>query len=117
MITDVCLCHYTSHGHCGLLTADGRVEAHTHEITATGTLDPAAVPGGLAFGGSARVLEHSQMRTYILTSDRGDVYFLEMNRCGHGDLYHGNTWVDAMGCGGPEVSDFVRRMGADCDGD
>ena len=24
MITDVCLCEYTSHGHCGLLTTDGR---------------------------------------------------------------------------------------------
>src|SRR5262249_54247541 len=23
---DVCLCEYTSHGHCGLLTADGRVD-------------------------------------------------------------------------------------------
>src|SRR3954451_12952641 len=26
VITDVCLCEYTSHGHCGVLTADGRVD-------------------------------------------------------------------------------------------
>jgi porphobilinogen synthase len=26
VMTDVCLCEYTSHGHCGLLTADGRVD-------------------------------------------------------------------------------------------
>jgi porphobilinogen synthase len=26
VIGDVCLCEYTSHGHCGLLTADGRVD-------------------------------------------------------------------------------------------
>jgi porphobilinogen synthase len=26
VITDVCLCEYTSHGHCGLITADGRVD-------------------------------------------------------------------------------------------
>jgi porphobilinogen synthase len=26
VITDVCLCEYTSHGHCGLVTADGRVD-------------------------------------------------------------------------------------------
>jgi porphobilinogen synthase len=26
VITDVCLCEYTSHGHCGLLAADGSVE-------------------------------------------------------------------------------------------
>ncbi len=26
VMTDVCLCEYTSHGHCGLLTADGEVE-------------------------------------------------------------------------------------------
>ncbi|WP_243362038.1 porphobilinogen synthase [Fundidesulfovibrio terrae] len=25
LITDVCLCEYTSHGHCGILTDDGRV--------------------------------------------------------------------------------------------
>lgn len=25
VITDVCLCEYTSHGHCGILTPDGRV--------------------------------------------------------------------------------------------
>jgi porphobilinogen synthase len=26
VITDVCLCEYTSHGHCGVLTADGSVD-------------------------------------------------------------------------------------------
>jgi porphobilinogen synthase len=26
VVTDVCLCEYTDHGHCGLLTADGRVD-------------------------------------------------------------------------------------------
>ncbi len=26
VVTDVCLCEYTSHGHCGLLTADGDVD-------------------------------------------------------------------------------------------
>ena len=26
VITDVCLCEYTDHGHCGLLTADGEVD-------------------------------------------------------------------------------------------
>ncbi|GAB6876101.1 porphobilinogen synthase [Thermaerobacter litoralis] len=26
VITDVCLCAYTSHGHCGILTADGRID-------------------------------------------------------------------------------------------
>jgi porphobilinogen synthase len=26
VIGDVCLCEYTSHGHCGLLTSDGRVD-------------------------------------------------------------------------------------------
>ncbi len=26
VITDLCLCEYTDHGHCGLLTADGRVD-------------------------------------------------------------------------------------------
>jgi porphobilinogen synthase len=26
VMTDVCLCEYTSHGHCGVLTADGRVD-------------------------------------------------------------------------------------------
>jgi porphobilinogen synthase len=26
VVGDVCLCEYTSHGHCGLLTADGRVD-------------------------------------------------------------------------------------------
>jgi porphobilinogen synthase len=26
VMTDVCLCEYTSHGHCGLLTADGTVD-------------------------------------------------------------------------------------------
>jgi porphobilinogen synthase len=26
VITDLCLCEYTSHGHCGLLRADGRVD-------------------------------------------------------------------------------------------
>jgi porphobilinogen synthase len=26
VMTDVCLCEYTSHGHCGLVTADGRVD-------------------------------------------------------------------------------------------
>ncbi len=26
IVGDVCLCEYTSHGHCGLLTADGRVD-------------------------------------------------------------------------------------------
>src|ERR687885_1701298 len=26
VITDVCLCEYTSHGHCGVLTTDGRVD-------------------------------------------------------------------------------------------
>jgi porphobilinogen synthase len=26
VITDVCLCEYTSHGHCGVLTADGQVD-------------------------------------------------------------------------------------------
>src|SRR3954452_14272567 len=26
VITDVCLCEYTSHGHCGLLREDGRLE-------------------------------------------------------------------------------------------
>jgi porphobilinogen synthase len=26
VMTDVCLCEYTSHGHCGLLRADGRVD-------------------------------------------------------------------------------------------
>ena len=26
VMTDVCLCEYTSHGHCGLLTADGQVD-------------------------------------------------------------------------------------------
>jgi porphobilinogen synthase len=26
VMTDVCLCEYTSHGHCGLLTDDGRVD-------------------------------------------------------------------------------------------
>jgi porphobilinogen synthase len=26
VITDVCLCEYTSHGHCGVLTADGHVD-------------------------------------------------------------------------------------------
>ena len=26
VMTDVCLCEYTSHGHCGLLTEDGRVD-------------------------------------------------------------------------------------------
>ncbi len=26
LITDVCLCAYTSHGHCGVLNADGRVD-------------------------------------------------------------------------------------------
>src|SRR5215213_7719449 len=26
VITDVCLCEYTSHGHCGVLAADGRVD-------------------------------------------------------------------------------------------
>ncbi len=29
VITDVCLCEYTSHGHCGLLTSDGEVENDT----------------------------------------------------------------------------------------
>ena len=26
VITDLCLCEYTSHGHCGVVTADGRVD-------------------------------------------------------------------------------------------
>ena len=26
VITDVCLCAYTSHGHCGIVTADGRID-------------------------------------------------------------------------------------------
>ncbi|PZN10823.1 MAG: porphobilinogen synthase [Bacillota bacterium] len=26
VITDVCLCAYTTHGHCGILTADGRID-------------------------------------------------------------------------------------------
>ncbi|ADU51372.1 porphobilinogen synthase [Thermaerobacter marianensis DSM 12885] len=26
VVTDVCLCAYTSHGHCGILTADGRID-------------------------------------------------------------------------------------------
>lgn len=26
LITDVCLCQYTDHGHCGLLTEDGRID-------------------------------------------------------------------------------------------
>src|SRR3954449_6885451 len=26
VITDVCLCEYTSHGHCGVVLADGRVD-------------------------------------------------------------------------------------------
>ena len=26
VVTDVCMCEYTSHGHCGLLTADGEVD-------------------------------------------------------------------------------------------
>ena len=26
VMTDVCLCEYTDHGHCGLLTADGQVD-------------------------------------------------------------------------------------------
>ena len=26
MITDLCLCEYTSHGHCGVLRADGVVD-------------------------------------------------------------------------------------------
>src|SRR5919112_5055171 len=26
VMTDVCLCEYTSHGHCGVLTADGTVD-------------------------------------------------------------------------------------------
>jgi porphobilinogen synthase len=26
VVTDLCLCEYTSHGHCGVLTADGRVD-------------------------------------------------------------------------------------------
>jgi porphobilinogen synthase len=26
VVTDVCLCEYTSHGHCGVLTEDGRVD-------------------------------------------------------------------------------------------
>ena len=26
VITDVCLCAYTTHGHCGVLTADGRID-------------------------------------------------------------------------------------------
>jgi porphobilinogen synthase len=26
VVTDVCLCEYTSHGHCGVLNADGRVD-------------------------------------------------------------------------------------------
>ena len=26
MITDLCLCEYTSHGHCGVLTPDGTVD-------------------------------------------------------------------------------------------
>ena len=26
MITDVCLCAYTSHGHCGVVRADGEVD-------------------------------------------------------------------------------------------
>jgi porphobilinogen synthase len=26
VITDVCLCGYTSHGHCGILTKSGEIE-------------------------------------------------------------------------------------------
>ncbi len=29
VITDVCLCEYTDHGHCGLLTANGRIDNDT----------------------------------------------------------------------------------------
>ena len=29
LITDVCMCEYTDHGHCGFLTADGRVDNDT----------------------------------------------------------------------------------------
>ena len=25
VVTDVCMCEYTDHGHCGVLTDDGRV--------------------------------------------------------------------------------------------
>lgn len=43
VITDVCLCEYTSHGHCGVVTADGRVDNdQTLELLARTALSHAA---------------------------------------------------------------------------
>jgi porphobilinogen synthase len=43
VVTDVCLCEYTSHGHCGLLTADGEVDNDaTLELLAREALSHAA---------------------------------------------------------------------------
>ena len=43
VITDVCLCSYTSHGHCGVLTADGTVDNDvTLELLAKAAISHAA---------------------------------------------------------------------------
>jgi porphobilinogen synthase len=43
VITDVCMCEYTDHGHCGVLTADGRVDNDaTLELLAREALSHAA---------------------------------------------------------------------------
>src|ERR1700712_4304066 len=64
LITDVCLCEYTSHGHCGIPDADGKIQndlsvellaktAISHAEAGGGAGAPRATMGGRAGGGRA----------------------------------------------------------------
>src|SRR5918994_5425566 len=51
VITDVCLCSYTSHGHCGVVADDGTVDNDvTLELLAKTAISHAAAGGGAGVG-------------------------------------------------------------------
>src|SRR5580700_10041433 len=39
VMADLCLCEYTDHGHCGIVTADGQAQAGAHMVAPSGMMD------------------------------------------------------------------------------
>jgi porphobilinogen synthase len=54
VITDVCLCEYTSHGHCGLIEGDGRPTSGDRSRHFRHRAEPAARCGGNGRGRTSR---------------------------------------------------------------
>ena len=86
------------------------------EIKFTPKKDIANINGGITFEGTSKTAIRSSL-TFTLSSDTGEEYVIELNRCGQGSLWNENKNISSVVCYGPYISEIIKQQGADCGGE